>query len=272
MRRRGARGLAVLAGGVLVAGIGITGYWGIQGGSGTGPGAGGRPTAVRAATSGRWISPRSGASPVVPRVPAGGTLLAIVRSAAPRYARPGLPFQEAGTVLASWEYRPSVLPVIERRPGWVRVRLPQRPNGSTAWLPDRDVTFATTPYRIVISLATMHLALYDRGRRVLDAPAGIGTRGDPTPTGRYFLAFDEPPPLPNPGYGPFIMVTSAHSPSISDWQGSGDALIGIHGPLGADRAIGRHGARISHGCIRLHLAALDKLRNVPPGTPIDITG
>jgi hypothetical protein len=75
---------------------------------------------------------------------------------------------------------------------------------------------------------------------------------------------------PNPGYGPFVMDTSVHSNSITDWEQSGDALIAIHGPLGADTAIGTTGAAISHGCIRLHLADLPQLRQVPAGTPITI--
>jgi len=183
-------------------------------------------------------------------------------------ARPGN--REAGTVLSTWEYRPSILPVIAIRAGWVQVRIPQRPNGSTSWLPSDDVALNVTPYRIVVNVTTRRLALYQDGKQVFSAPAGIGTTSDPTPPGQYFLAFDEPPPQPDPGYGPFIMVTSAHSPDIADWQGSGDALIGIHGPLGEDAAIGATGAKISHGCIRLHEAALAKLRAVPPGTPIDI--
>ena len=173
-------------------------------------------------------------------------------------------------MLSTWEYRPSILPVIAIRAGWVQVRIPQRPNGSTSWLPSDDVALNVTPYRIVVNVTTRRLALYQDGKQVFSAPAGIGTTSDPTPPGQYFLAFDEPPPQPDPGYGPFIMVTSAHSPDIADWQGSGDALIGIHGPLGEDAAIGATGAKISHGCIRLHEAALAKLRAVPPGTPIDI--
>ena len=86
------------------------------------------------------------------------------------------------------------------------------------------------------------------------------------------MAFLEEPPTSAPGYGAFIMVTSAHSDTISDWEGSGDAVIGIHGPLGSGQVIGTTGARISHGCIRLHEAALLRLREVPPGTPIDIVG
>ena len=198
------------------------------------------------------------------------TELATVRAAAARYAGPGQ--LATGTVPASWYQRPSVLPVIATRPGWVEVRLAQRPNQSTAWLPAKDVTLSSTPYQIVIDLATTKLSLYNDGQLVFSAPAGVGTVGDPTPAGHYFVAFDEPPPPGNPGYGPFILVTSAHSPAISDWEGSGDAVIGIHGPLGADSQIGTSGAKISHGCIRLHDQALERLTAVPAGTPIDVVG
>jgi lipoprotein-anchoring transpeptidase ErfK/SrfK len=192
--------------------------------------------------------------------------LATVLQTVPRYASPGR--RVVGTVPDQWYDRPSVLPVIATRPGWVEVRLAQRPNGSMTWLPASDVKLSSTPYRIVVNNSTTHLALYDQGRLVFSAPAGVGTPEDPTPAGEYFVAFDEQPPQPNPGYGPFIMVTSAHSPGISDWEGSGDAVIGIHGPLGDDSEIGATGARISHGCIRLHDQALERLAEVPPGTPI----
>ena len=204
-----------------------------------------------------------------PAVPE-STELARLRETAPRYAAPGR--LGAGAVPARWYERPSVLPVIAAKPGCVEVRLAQRPDGSTAWLPASDVTLSTTPYEIVVDLATTKLSLYDDGRLVFSAPAGVGTTDDPTPTGHYFVAFDEPPPQPNPGYGPFIIVTSDHSRAIGDWEGSGDAVIGIHGPLGEDSEIGTSGAKISHGCIRLHDQALEELTEVPPGTPIDVVG
>jgi lipoprotein-anchoring transpeptidase ErfK/SrfK len=203
-----------------------------------------------------------------PAASARGTLLATVRKAAPRYAQPEGP--SSGTVPVSWYGRQSVLPVIAARPGWIEVRTAQRPNGSVTWLAARDVALSATPYRIVISLSTTKLSLYDKGRLVLTAPAGVGAPGDPTPTGHFFVAFDEEPPQPNPGYGPFIMVTSAHSADISDWENSGDAVIGIHGPLGDDALIGTTGAKVSHGCIRLHEQALEQLAKVPAGTPIDV--
>jgi lipoprotein-anchoring transpeptidase ErfK/SrfK len=197
-------------------------------------------------------------------------VLASILRTSPRYAAPDL--RTSGQVPATWWGAPSVLPVVARRAGWVEVRLAQRPNGSLAWVPAWDVSLSVTSYLIVVNVQTMHLTLYDGTREVLTAPAGIGTVADPTPTGHYFVAFFQAPPEPNPGYGPFILVTSAHSPTITDWDGSGDAVIGIHGALGEDNLIGTTGARISHGCIRLHLSALLKLRVVPVGTPIDIIG
>jgi lipoprotein-anchoring transpeptidase ErfK/SrfK len=163
-----------------------------------------------------------------------------------------------------------VLPVIGRQPGWVELRLAQRPNGSTAWVPAADVSLAIDPYQIVISLTSMHLQLFEDGRQIGDFPAGIGVPSDPTPTGHFFVALFAR--SPSPGYGPFVIVTSAHSSTISDWEESGDAITAIHGSLGADAAIGSRGAQVSHGCVRLHDNDLAQLRDVPAGTPIDIAG
>lgn len=204
----------------------------------------------------------------LPKLPKGSTRLATLRVDAPRYARPGK--RAKGTVPMRWFGRPSVLPVIATRVGWVKVRLAQRPNGSTAWLRDSDVTLGRTPYRIVIDLSKTHLYLYRNGHRVMSAAAGVGAPDDPTPRGTFFVAFRQAPPRPGNGYGRFILVTSAHSAKIHNWEGSGDAVIGIHGPLGKKKAIGKRGARISHGCIRLYNKSLNKLGSVPPGTPIHI--
>jgi lipoprotein-anchoring transpeptidase ErfK/SrfK len=210
----------------------------------------------------------SAASPAA--LPVGAALLATLRATVPRYGGPG--GVAAGRVPGTWYGARSTLPVVATRPGWVRVRLAQRPNGSTAWVPSSDVSLSATPYRIVVNLATTHLTLYKDDRPVFSTPAGVGTRTYPTPTGQYFVAFLEAPPKSDPGYGAFIMVISAHSDAISNWEGSGDAVIGIHGPLGSDKEIGTTGARISHGCIRLHEPDLLRLRDVPPGSPVDIVG
>lgn len=201
-------------------------------------------------------------------LPPGITTVAHLAATVPRYPTPGA--LTDGTVPGSWYGYASVLPVIAQQPGWAEVRLAQRPNQTTAWIQAATTTMSTTPYRLVLTLSSEHLALYLDNQLVLDIPAGIGTPADPTVTGHYFVTMRVPPP--DPGYGPFVLVTSAHSDAITDWAGSGDAIIAIHGPIDSydNSLIGTTGARISHGCIRLHDTDLARLASVPAGTPLDI--
>ena len=173
-----------------------------------------------------------------------------------------------GTVPGTWHGSPSILPVLLQEKGYLEVRLAQRPNGSTAWIKQVDVVLSSTPYRIVVHLARRRLDLYAAGKLALEAPVGVGTNRYPTPAGHFFVAFVAA--APSPAYGPFVLVTSGHSNSIGDWEESGDALIAIHGPIGADAEIGTSGAQVSHGCIRLHIPDLVRLRPVPAGSPVDI--
>jgi lipoprotein-anchoring transpeptidase ErfK/SrfK len=162
------------------------------------------------------------------------------------------------------------LPVIATEPGWLDVREAQRPNQSTAWIPASYATLSGTPYFLVLDLHTAQIKVFLHGEPLASFPVGIGTTTDPTVTGDYFVAMKVPPP--DPGYGPFVLATSAHSDSITDWGDSGDAVVGIHGPITSfdDQLIGTTGARISHGCIRLHDGDLAQLAGVPAGTPLDI--
>ena len=202
----------------------------------------------------------------VPSIPTGSTLLANFHANTPSSAEPG--GSPSGTVPATWHGAASVLPVIGSRDNWVEVRLAQRPNESTAWVQASEVTFSSTPYRMVVDLATTHLQLYKSNSLLMSAPIGIGIPQSPTPTGDFFVAFFAQPP--SAGYGPFVMVTSAHSNTITDWEQSGDAMIAIHGPLGASSEIGTTGAAVSHGCIRLQLTDLSQLRAVPVGSPLKV--
>lgn len=205
-------------------------------------------------------------SGATPSLPAGSTLLATLHQATQGYASPG--GAKGPLIPDSWHGAVSTLPVVTAQPGWVDVRLAQRPNESTAWIQVAQVTLTSTPYKILVDLKTMHVDLFKNDAPIFSAPAGIGTTADPTPTGEFFVAFFAQPP--NSGYGPFVMVSSAHSNTISDWESSGDALMAIHGPLGDDTEIGTTGARVSHGCVRLHVSDLEHFRMVPAGSPIDV--
>jgi hypothetical protein len=184
------------------------------------------------------------------------------------YSYPGGPSD--GSIPPTWYGYQTVLPVIDSAPGWLEVRLAQRPNQSVTWVRARDVEVSSTPYFLVLGVGAQHLMVYFAGQQIASYPVGVGTYADPTPTGDYFLAFQAPPP--NAGYGPFVFVTSAHSNVITDWEEQGDAIVAIHGPItsGADAQIGSTGAHISHGCVRLHDSDLDHLAPVPAGTPLTI--
>jgi lipoprotein-anchoring transpeptidase ErfK/SrfK len=202
-----------------------------------------------------------------PLVPV-STVVATTDGDIPGYPSPGRPSNM--TVPGTWFGYPSVLPVIASEAGWFEVRLAQRPNGSTTWVQASDISLSTTPYAVVIDLSTEHLTVYENGAQIGDFPAGIGTSDDPTPTGDYFMTMKVPPA--DPSYGAFVLATSDHSDTITDWENSGDAIIGIHGPITSDddSLIGTTGAAISHGCVRLHDADLAQLADIPPGTPINI--
>jgi lipoprotein-anchoring transpeptidase ErfK/SrfK len=183
------------------------------------------------------------------------------------YDRPG--GQQIG-VAGHWYGYQQTMPILESRNGWFKVMLPERPNGKTGWIRSSYVTVTRAPYRIVIRRGAKSLTLYKDGWPVFTAPVGLGVAKTPTPAGSYYLGVIEHDP--SPGYGPFQLNTTGHSTTIQSWQGSGDAVTAIHGPINSrsDRAIGSSGTYISNGCVRMHLADLQRLSVVTPGTPVDV--
>jgi lipoprotein-anchoring transpeptidase ErfK/SrfK len=208
----------------------------------------------------------SSAVPVEVPGPPAWTTTATPKGTVQGYAGPG----GAPTQPVSDTYYdiPTALPVIERAPGWLHVRLAPKPNGSTAWVRVDDVTTGSTPWRIVVNLSTTRLQLFDAGQQVLDAPVGIGVDRTPTATGDFFVTFLQKPP--NAGYGPFVVITSGHSNVLKTWEGFPDGILAIHGPVGADAAIGTTGTKVSNGCLRLHVADQQRLAGVLPGSPVQI--
>ncbi len=204
--------------------------------------------------------------PPPPPVPA-QTTIAQVTGPVPYFSAPdGIP---VGTIpVGSWWGQTKYVPVIAEAPGWLEIRLPQRPNGLTGWIPATSAQLSSTSYGILIDVTAHRVRLYHEGVPMLDLPAGTGTANDPTPLGQFYVM--DVAPSEGPGWGPFILDTNAHSETITSWEGSGDAFTAIHGPLGADAAIGTTGGAISHGCVRLHDADLAQLSPVPPGTPVVI--
>ena len=161
---------------------------------------------------------------------------------------------------------PTVVLVRSVRPGWLQVLLPDRPNGLTGWVHRADVTLTQVRYRIRVSLASRQLVVYRDNTEVLRTPAAVGTPQTPTPTGLFFLTDIVRVTADQPGYGPFALGLSGHSPVLARF-GDGDAQIAVHGS-DAPTSIGQ---AISHGCVRISNAAIRTLaQELPLGTPVQI--
>ena len=204
---------------------------------------------------------RTGSAPVDLTATSDGTVVTVA-TAVPAFASPGgpavarIPATELG--LQTW------LPVLDHQPGWSRVRLPSRPNGSTAWVPDARLRTARTPWAVRIDLVRERMTVTRDGAPTGSWAIGQGSAGTPTPVGETFLvaSFTDR----SQSYSPVIFATGSHSETL-DSYGGGPGTVALHGwPTRSGRL-----GKVSHGCVRVPPAALAQLRRMPLGTPISIT-
>jgi len=80
---------------------------------------------------------------------------------------------------------PRALLVTERRPGWVRVQLPVRPNGSAGWVPEGAVELVAGTHRVEVDVATRRLTVFAGDAVVLETAVAVGAPDAPTPTGTF---------------------------------------------------------------------------------------
>jgi L,D-transpeptidase catalytic domain len=156
--------------------------------------------------------------------------------------------------------------VDRRRGAWVRVLLPDRPNGSSGWVRARDVELRRVDDRLTVDLGRRTLTWTRAGSTVLDTPIAIGTPDNPTPTGRFYVTDLLDTPNDAGAYGPFALGLSAHSDTLSEF-GGGDGQVGVHG-TNQPSSIGQ---AESHGCIRVPNDVITRLANeLALGTPVEI--
>jgi hypothetical protein len=148
---------------------------------------------------------------------------------------------------------------------WARVRLPVLPNGRLGWVPRRALGgYQFVDTHLVVDRTQFTATLFRDGRRVFQAPVGVGVPAAPTPTGQFYVRV-KLRGFGDPVYGPIAFGTNARSAVLTDWPGGG--FIGIHGTNEPELIPGR----ISHGCIRLRNADILRLsRLMPVGTPLTI--
>lgn len=160
---------------------------------------------------------------------------------------------------------PTWVPVVAEKGDWRQVLLPSRPNGTTGWLSSGGaVKEATSSYRIDVSLAKHELTVTDGGKKAGSWPVAVGTKQNPTPTGRTFVLASLSPS--HPTYSKLIFPLGTHSNSL-DTFGGGPGTVALHG--WPDSKI--FGKDVSHGCVRMPQKALSTLAGVPLGSPVQIS-
>jgi lipoprotein-anchoring transpeptidase ErfK/SrfK len=152
--------------------------------------------------------------------------------------------------------------------GWYRVALPDRPNGSTGWVPQSSVTVTKTPFRIFVDLEARTLRVERDTTEVFTTTVAIGTAENPTPQNGSYVTELIANTNPTGSYGPFAFGLSLHSDTLSEF-GTGDGQVGIHGTNQPDLI----GQAVSHGCIRLTNSDIQELVDLqlPLGVPVFIT-
>jgi lipoprotein-anchoring transpeptidase ErfK/SrfK len=162
----------------------------------------------------------------------------------------------------------TVLPVVGRAAGgWLRVRLPGRPNGSTGWIRERATTASVTHWHIVVERARRRVLVFDAAHVVKVFRAVVGKPSTPTPPGEFFV--EEPVRLAPADVGaPFALALSARSNVLQEFDG-GPGQIALHGLANIG---GTLGTAASHGCIRLDGAAMIWLvGRIGAGVPVTVT-
>ncbi len=150
--------------------------------------------------------------------------------------------------------------------GWIEVRLPIRPNGTTGWIRVTDVELSRNPYRVDLDVGRHSLTIYRNDDEVLTTTVAIGTGDTPTPIGDFYLIELLRPSDPDGVYGPFAYGLSGFSETLRSFNG-GTGVIGIHGTNRPDLL----GTDVSHGCIRVDNEVITDIADfLPLGTPVSI--
>jgi lipoprotein-anchoring transpeptidase ErfK/SrfK len=152
--------------------------------------------------------------------------------------------------------------------GWLRVRLPGRPNGHTGWIKQQATVASTTRWHIVVDISRRSMVVYRAGHPVRTVKAVVGKPSTPTPRGEFFV--EEVIQLRAADAGaPFALALSARSNVFQEFEG-GPGQIALHGLAHIGGVLG---TAVSHGCVRLDSSTLRWLvLRIGQGVPVTIVG
>jgi lipoprotein-anchoring transpeptidase ErfK/SrfK len=151
--------------------------------------------------------------------------------------------------------------------GWLRVRLPGRPNSQTGWIAQAGTVARVTSWHIVVRVSRRSVVVYREAHAVRTFEAVVGKPSTPTPVGEFFV--EESIALSSAVVGaPYALALSARSNVYREFEG-GPGQVALHGLANVD---GVPGTAVSHGCVRLTAAAMTWLvARIGPGVPVTLT-
>jgi lipoprotein-anchoring transpeptidase ErfK/SrfK len=233
----------------------------------SGGGGHGAPSAAAAAAKALAFprQPATGGGRTIP--PGSGTLVAeVVRPTTMRTSPHGRSL--GGIGVRSDFGSPSVVLVMRHTRGWLGVISARSGNGRLGWIPQAATSLSRIAFEIKVSLSAHRLTVLDRGRVLQRYTVADGGPEAPTPTGRFEVTDRLATGDPAGPYGCCVIALSARAPhAIQGWGGG--TRIAIHSTPETSTI----GESVSHGCLRLTLAAGRWLmRHVPLGTPTVISG
>jgi lipoprotein-anchoring transpeptidase ErfK/SrfK len=154
--------------------------------------------------------------------------------------------------------------VIERQGSRLHVRLPIRPNGSTAWIDASQVATFVVPNHLLVDLSDRTVTALHGDEELMKASLAVGSAATPTPTGEFYVDIS----VANPGgsYGAWMLSIAGFSNVLHSF-GGGIGQIAFHG--WSDTSV--IGQAVSNGCLRMPNDVITRLATLAPvGTPVTI--
>jgi lipoprotein-anchoring transpeptidase ErfK/SrfK len=175
----------------------------------------------------------------------------------------------------AWSGQPTALLVLAsevyRGEEWIKVLLPDRPNGSAGWILRNRVVLGHSNYWIEVSTGRRTVSVYRDGHLVRRFRAVVGKSSTPTPHGLAAIYERDRQPDPHGFVGTWVLALTAESDVLKHFEG-GSGRIGIHGRSGTS-LLDPLGSARSHGCIRIDNGPISWMAtHVPVGTPVQISG
>jgi lipoprotein-anchoring transpeptidase ErfK/SrfK len=162
------------------------------------------------------------------------------------------------------EGMPLSFTVIDRVGSRLQVRLPIRPNGSTAWIDASQVISYVVPNHLLVDLSDRTVTARHGDETLMTASVAVGSPSTPTPTGEFYVDIS----MANPGgsYGAWMLSVAGFSEVLQSF-GGGIGQIAFHG--WSDESV--IGQAVSNGCIRMPNSVITRLAPLAPvGTPVTI--